>query len=99
MKKYLFFSVAIIICAMILSSSVATENEKMENEQEATQILYILKDYHGRLALYKYGENAPYEVFDIQVKSLPETDVKKLKNGINISDEKELEQLINDYTS
>lgn len=99
MKKYLFFAVITIICAMILASSVATENKNQSEEPSTTLIIYTLRDYNGRIALFKYGENSPYQVYDIQVDSLPEKDVKTIKNGINISSEKELEQLINDYTS
>lgn len=84
---------------MIFASSVATENEQAEKETKETQIIYTLKEYQGRLAVYKYGQSTPYEIFEIQVSSLPEEDAQSLKKGIQITNEKELKKLISDFTS
>ncbi len=61
--------------------------------------MYMLKQYGGKLAVFKYGENEPYEVTDIFVHNLPEYDVQLLSEGIKISDDSELAKRLEDYTS
>ena len=48
--------------------------------------------------MFQDGNDDPTQVLDIYVNSLPEHDQDLLESGIRIDDQKELQQLIEDYT-
>lgn len=60
---------------------------------------YMLKDYHGKIAVFETDKDQPDIVFDVYVSTLPEFDQKALKTGVFAQDMKELNRLIEDYTS
>jgi hypothetical protein len=53
----------------------------------------------GYIALWKYGDPTPLQVFPCRVEMLPLADQKALAQGIHISSEQELSQLLEDYLS
>ncbi len=59
---------------------------------------YVIKAYHGNIAVYKNGESTPQEVYDLPISILPEADAKDLETGIFAKDEQELRRLIEDLT-
>lgn len=86
-------AVALAFCAAaFLTTSLLLGGSAEQNEK------YTLRDYGGRIAVFKYGEDKPDEVFDIFTSSLPESEVKRLQNGITVEGEKALQRLIEDYT-
>lgn len=58
---------------------------------------YIVKKYNNQVAIFKEGEETPFEILDININSLPETDQKALEAGISIKDADKLRKLIEDY--
>ncbi len=60
---------------------------------------YIIGEYNGKVAVYKYGEMNPEEVFEVYIDSLPKNDQELLRRGIEIHNQAELLKLIEDYTS
>ena len=60
---------------------------------------YLLRDYHGRLAVVKAGEETPEMIFDVYTKTLPEADQSMLAEGIYVESYEELLSLIEDYVS
>ena len=60
---------------------------------------YLLREYEGKLAVFERGEEAPSQVFDLDIRLLPPYDQGLLQAGIGAADEKELARLLEDYTS
>lgn len=70
-------------------------SSNMENNVQNIQ--YIVKEYDGKVAVFKLGENEPAETLDIDITSLPFSDRAALKEGISLQDTKKLNQLIEDF--
>lgn len=60
---------------------------------------YTLGVWEGRLALFLSGSDAPDEVYDVFIASLPEEEQAKLAQGIPVPDQPTLERMLEDYTS
>ncbi len=67
--------------------------------QEADYPAYVLKDYYGKIAVFETSKDQPDIVFDVYVSTLPEFDQQALQTGVFAQDMKELNRLIEDYTS
>lgn len=69
------------------------------NEVSSAAIQYILREYDGKLAVYKAGESTPSRILDMETRLLPSYDQGLLRAGIEVSSPEELNQLLEDYTS
>lgn len=72
-------------------------SQAQENKEENNNKGYIVKKYNGQVAIFKEGESDPFEILDINISSLPESDQKALETGISIKDSEKLRKLIEDY--
>lgn len=101
MKKHIIIISMIVFLSLgAISFNVADiKNDTVAVTTQKEKETYILKDYNGKIALYKNSNNTPDEVFDIFTDSLPESDAKSLKQGITASTEQELQKLIENYLS
>ena len=100
-KNFIVTTFVIILCTISVIYNLNKIKSNQVNTKETIDTCnykYIIKDYKGRIAVYQYGKNLPIEIFDIYTDSLPETDSMKIYNGINITNEKELQNVIEDYT-
>ena len=100
-NKFIITTLVIILCTLTVIynlNKIKSRNATSRTITEASNYEYIIKDYKGRVAIYKYGKNLPLEIFDIYTDSLPEADSLKIYKGINITNEKELQKIIEDYT-
>ena len=99
-KKIIAF---FIVCFLTLSLLFIKLNMDIElKEAEATtsqHTQYTIKEYNGRIAIFKNDNSSPESIYDTYISVLPESDQNKLKNGITVNDKKELQKLIEDYTS
>ena len=103
MSKILKISIFSLICVIFIGTLFVNlnndvesyENEKSQKQQE----IYTIKEYDGKIAVYKNDENKPMEVYESYVSLLPEADRQKLQNGITVDNTTELQKIIEDYTS
>ena len=65
----------------------------------ALAFTFLLGVHDGYIALWKNGSAEPIEVFPYQAKYLPETDQKRLEEGIAIGSADQLARLMEDYLS
>lgn len=93
----MILTASLVFSVVTVSSAKATENNAVK-PSEATEKIYILKDFNGRLALFENNSDIPLEVFDIFTSSLPQKDIERLNKGIKTSYE-ELEGLLEEYLS
>lgn len=61
--------------------------------------LYILKEFNGKLAVFKNNQETPEIIFDVLVDNLPDVDIAQLKEGLKIQTEQELNERIEDFIS
>ena len=72
----------------------------MQNIQSQTPVpVYVLKEYQGKVSVYKYNHEEPYAVTDIVVDTLPPYDQETLIKGINVYSEEQLTRLLEDFDS
>lgn len=80
-------------------ASAPNENVPIEAENEAPAEKMKLGIYGGHIALFIGDGRYPNEIYEVLVRTLPESDRLRLQNGIDISSEEELREIIEDLTS
>ncbi len=60
---------------------------------------FLLGLHRGRIALWRDGDQEPFQVFPIRGEMLPEADRKALEEGISIRDQGELNRFLEDFLS
>ena len=65
----------------------------------ASQPTYILREYQGRLGVFKPGSETPEQVVDLLIELLPAFDRAELRTGVPVADDAELSRALEDYTS
>lgn len=61
--------------------------------------MYVLKEYSGKIAVFKYNDAKPLEVFNVSVDTMSDYDKLALRTGISAETERDLWLLVEDYTS
>lgn len=104
MKQY----VAFIVTAVILFASVFTSvtfelktDQLVDSQKVKEEKLpgYYLKDFQGRLAVFRGNKNDPIITTDTMVNTLPIEDQKKLKIGVEVEGDVALRKALEDYCS
>jgi hypothetical protein len=100
---------ALTLSSVIIITSIAYdargENanaEVMISETPETtdeSIGYILKEYEGKLALFRENSTKPYKKLEVDISTLTDLDKELVRQGIVVKTEKELNALLEDYTS
>lgn len=75
-----------------------TENN-INNIETESNIIFILGENNGRLAILSPDKNKVYEVFDVYINTLPDFDKNLLTAGIKIKSTEELRSLLEDYSN
>lgn len=71
----------------------------VSQEPDTQPAAYTLREYEGKLAVFRGDSKAPYQIYDVSVSTLPEYDRTLLKEGIPAETSAQLDRLIEDYTS
>lgn len=100
---------ALTLSGVIVITSIAYdargENANAEVVfSETTEIIeeaigYVLKEYEGKLALFRENSEKPYKKLDVDTSTLTDYDKELIRQGIAVKTEKELNALLEDYTS
>lgn len=59
----------------------------------------VIGIWKGYVALFDPGAEEPKQIFPCPVEALPEADQEALKNGIIVRNQRDLQQLLEDYLS
>ncbi len=59
----------------------------------------ILGTWKGYVALFDPGASEPRQIFPTSIESLPEADQQALNEGIPVRNQRDLDQLLEDYLS
>ena len=79
------------------TSHVYAKEKKEEKIKKSAP--YYVKEYKGNIAVFEGSKKKPFKITNIAVGELPTEDQKLLKQGIEVSGQEELNNLIEDYCS
>ncbi len=82
-----------------IKSDQIIKSTNISTSEPINEYQYILKEFNGKLAVFKKNQIEPEIIFDVIVDSLPEIDVIQLKQGLKIQNEQELNERIEDFIS
>lgn len=92
-------ALAIVLLSVTLALNLSGPSSVSATPNGEQAYLYTVRDYNGKVAVIRRGEETPYEIFDTYTASLPEVDQQELKEGIRIYSDRQLQKAIEDYTS
>ncbi|HIU36438.1 MAG TPA: hypothetical protein IAC53_07540 [Candidatus Fimenecus excrementigallinarum] len=107
MQKILKHAILAVVCAIVLvvcgaafalragdgTAPLATEVQK------AAAPKYIFSQFEGRLALYERGSTMPTEIYDVYLRTLPQSEQERVTAGIPAETDEEILKIIEAYTS
>ncbi len=99
-RKSLIF---IILITVLISVSFLLFFGFLKNSRNTVagtaEYSYIIKEYNGKIGVYKADEKNPFQVIDVPTYLLPPYDKLELQSGILIENEEKLRQSLEDYAS
>ncbi|MBQ9674090.1 MAG: hypothetical protein IJV39_05645 [Ruminococcus sp.] len=104
MRQYIafIFTAIILMVLVIISATFQVKTEDLtltEQKTVITEEVYVLKNDNGRLAVFHEDETEPIITTDTLIENLPYQDQEKLKQGINVTGDKNLRIALEDYCS
>lgn len=96
MKKYTI-CLLIIICIISLPGCTNKSKSKTEKNYITSSQVYIVREFEGKVAVFKQGDNLPLQILDCIIKDLPPDAVEALTTGIEVSNINELQKIIEAY--
>ena len=91
--------ILIFSAAIFLYAAANSQTATAPKEDETIIYQYIVKEHNGNIAVFKSGGEKPTEIYEVPVETLPAEDAKKLQEGIRVTTEEKLRQLLEDLTS
>ena len=82
---------------ILLSSIYLISNQKMDSDLITDTQIYIVKEFEGNVAVFRYGNDTPVQILDCIIKDLPPDAVKALATGIEVNSINELQKIIEAY--
>ena len=96
--KGIILIIATILSTVTIFISANAKPISVENTvSEKKEIQYFLGEFKGNLAIFKSNSATPIEILDVQLSSLPERDIERIKNGIVADSLAEIIKIVEDY--
>ena len=102
MKKAICVAVTgvILISSVFIGAAFGTQDNRAQAAQAVSvPNKYIIKSEKCRLVVYKSGNDAPFLTTETFSDNLPKSDVDRLKKGVEVSGERNLRKMLEDYCS
>lgn len=90
----------VVICT--LGQSLHRQKVQAKSErivQELEQIDFVVREYNGKLGVFRGESKSPYKIIDFNVTLMSDYDRELLKEGITLKTEQELDTFIEDIIS
>jgi len=97
--KMMFALAAALVLGLLSAPKRAPQETVSPTETTQPAYRYTLRDCNGMLAVYAGDDPEPIQIFEVFTDSLPPQDSARIRAGIGAQDDKELQALIEDYTS
>lgn len=105
-RIYLIIMVAITISGFIIICTLGQSLHRRRIEAKISQIpqempaaVCTVREYNGRIGVFKGESRAPYRIIDYDVRLLSDYDREQLREGLVIESDRELQQLIEDIAT
>ncbi len=105
-KMFMIIFTAFSASGVLVICSLGRSNHEMRVERKAAAIEsnkpvppYTVREYYGRIGVFRTGHSEPYMYIDADISLMPELDRSQLAGGIAFSSESELKSYISDITS
>lgn len=89
----------IVICTMGQSIHRQRLASKISDIPELPSIVCTVREYNGRIGVFKGDSTVPYRIIDYDFSLLSDYDQRQLTEGITIETDRELQQLIEDIAT
>ena len=98
MNKKLSVALFTIFCTILIMVSIYSIIPSVQPPQTRTvvQNTFVVRDYGGKVAAFRCGEDEPFRVYDIYTHLLPENDIELLRRGITVDSEEQLMACLED---
>ncbi|MBQ8027107.1 MAG: hypothetical protein IJ261_03215 [Clostridia bacterium] len=95
LRKFLIrATIFITIISSVLISAGVKNKKTADSETSTVGYKYTICEYNGKVAVFSYGNSEPETVLDCMLNCLPESEIENIRNGIHVSDDLQLQQLI-----
>lgn len=95
MKKWATVIVCAALCLAVCVGGALIALSVLRSPQ-TEESRYILRDFGGQLALFEPDSEAPIARYDVYTALLPEEDAAMLREGIPVTDQAQLQRLLED---
>lgn len=105
MSRRLIFCLVMTLSFLVLVGTIsALSPDTVQQEQAAENAPnsangYIIKNFRGKVAVFRNGDEIPINITDTEIDSLPDFDNQQLQIGVYAANERELKRLLEDYCS
>lgn len=96
---------AVAVCAVLATCTLAFLYVRYSREavpapqNKPLDVVYTLGVWEGNLAVFEGDGEFPVQLYDVSIASLPTEEQQRLKTGITVQSNGELQALLEDYTS
>lgn len=94
LKIILILAAVVLTASIIFFTSPSAQNKITDGESTTVGYRYTVKSYNGKIAVFEYMHTQPIEILDCPISSLPAKEAEKLNKGIDITNEFELQSII-----
>lgn len=107
-NRKIFFTLvsAVTISGFIVICTLGQSLQKQKAEAKSARIVselekveYVVREYEGKLGVFRGESETPYRIIDFNVSLLSEYDREQLADGIVIGSEEELNTFIEDMST
>ena len=104
-RIYLMLMISLTISGFIV---ICTLGQSIQRQKLANRISFSvpepvpvceIREYNGRIGLFKIDSSTPYRVIEYDVALMPEFDREKLREGVIMETEEELRRFIEDIAT
>ena len=97
MKK-LIIALSTVFCTILIMVSIYNLStfKTDKTSSVASETMYVVSDYGGKVAVFEENSSEPLVVYDIYTHLLPENDIEILRKGIEISSLQQLQNCLED---
>ncbi len=101
MVSYCF--VVLFVTASFIAIPIINQKSADIKENQADtpniSLSYIVKDFNGNIAVFEIGANKPFRITEVSTNTLPKVDQERLREGISVTEQNELNALLEDLCS
>ncbi|MBR2284463.1 MAG: hypothetical protein IJ874_08630 [Ruminococcus sp.] len=92
----------IVICTLgqtVQRQRAAAKTEEIYRTPEELGDVYLVREYNGRIGVFRDGGDVPYRIIDYDISLLSDMDREMIAGGVVMTSDEELRQFIEDIAT